>query len=125
MDFNKDFIKIEDSSKYLKVFIEKFVDKSSLDKNILFWNSLNVEVKVLDLSELKNLKVNRKEEVLLYDERERNLYEIKYGLFLKHYKKLKYWEEPDHDYIIMNKGLDWFIAITHEDFLLVYGLFTT
>jgi len=39
---------------------------------------------------------------------------------MEYLKKLDYWE--DYDYIIMNKGIDWFIAITHEDVLLIYGL---
>ncbi|MBY9007848.1 MAG: hypothetical protein KGD63_13990 [Candidatus Lokiarchaeota archaeon] len=118
MNFDLNFHKIKDTARFLDIFIDKYVDKSLIKDRILLWNSLKVKVNLADLKEIYNLNIDHNEIIMLYDERERNLYRVRYMFFLDQYKQLEYWEDPD--YLIINEKMEWFIAITHEEFMLIY-----
>jgi len=120
MKKNYIFNKVQGANNYIQNFIQRYVDVLLLDERKLIWNSLTVDTKVIKTNELNKIHMNICEQLLLYDERKKEIFTIKYCDLLVHIDELEPWEEVD--YLVFNNTLDWFIAITHEDKSLLYGV---
>ena len=105
---------------YIKIFKDKYVNTVLLEKNILLWNSLNVELNKISKIELLYFLENFKKNIVFYNERTKIVEKLKNIDIIKMIENKKYWN--DIDFIIFNAEINWFIAYTHEDIILSYGI---
>lgn len=108
----------------METFKKKFVvsdyDPESQKVSRLLWCNLSCEVRTMPLDELKSVRLAPDTRVYCYNERSREMCDTTFGQICKFISELEPWEETDID--IFDLSFKWFIAITHEDFLIVYGL---
>lgn len=111
----------DEVSRILTSFIKQYVDTEKLKKYYLLWNSLNKNliVKCLPIEKIKNLPFPSDKSVLLYDERQKMLYDTTIKDIIGFVQNLEPWDEVDA--CIFDKDIDWVVAITHEDKILCWG----
>lgn len=105
-----------ETGQILNGFISRYVNQDKLRKNILLWNSLKDEIdrKCISFSQISGFDFFKERPVLLYDEREKALYQVEWSEVVDFITRLEPQGE-NIDFMIFDKTLDWFCAITHED----------
>lgn len=106
-------------------FVELYVDMPIFLEHELIWNSLKriVSENIVAYSNDEGVEILKKleaKELFLYDEREKLIQNISINEIIDILSRLKVWEEKD--LCIFDDSMKWFIAFTHEDMVLVYGL---
>ena len=108
----------------IETFKKKFAvsdyDPKSQKVSRLLWCSLSCEVRTMPLDELKSVRLAPDTRVFCYNERSGEMRGTTFGQICEFISRLEPWEETDIE--IFDLSFKWFIAITHEDFLIVYGL---
>ena len=108
----------------LDMFKEKFVvsdyDPRNQRVSRLLWCNLSCERKVIPISEFKTINIEENASVYFYDERKNKMFQVKFSQVANLIMNLEPWEEYDAE--IFDNTFEWFIAITHEDSCILYGL---
>lgn len=122
MRFDRKFTP-EEAAPILERFISLYVDRRKVPKFRLLWNSLQDSVRRRCLSfpqaaALKFFEDKGETPLLLYDERERTLCQVKWAELVRCINGLEPWEESI-DLLIFDESLRWFLAVTHEDLLTI------
>ena len=108
----------------IETFKKKFVvsdyDPANQKVSRLLWCNLSCEVSTMPLDELKSVRLAPDTRVYCYNERSSEMCGTTFGQICEFISQLEPWEETDIE--IFDLSFKWFIAITHEDFLIVYGL---
>lgn len=105
----------------LERFCIRYIDQAKLPCFQLMWNSLRDDVKrhCLPFQQAARLLRGRESENLyLHDEREGSLSRADWGEIVHFISGLEPWEE-NMDLLIFDEGLEWFLAVTHEDLLTI------
>ena len=105
---------------FKKRFVISDYDPKSQKVSRLLWCSLSCEVRTMPLDELKSIQLSPDTLVYCYNERSREMCGTTFGQICEFISELEPWEETDIE--IFDLSFKWFIAVTHEDFLIVYGL---
>lgn len=112
------------ANELMEIFKRKFVvhnyNPKSQKISSLLWCNLSCDVRTMPLETLKNIRLAPDARVCCYNERSRKMYDTTFGQVCEFISKLEPWEETDIE--IFDLSFKWLIAITHEDFLMVYGL---
>lgn len=123
--FYEYYEEFEKGQKTVERFVKQYVDDSIFGDNKLIWNSLKHKVseKIVTFSNREGVENVRKlvpKELFLYDERQKLLQKVTIGKILGMLSSLEVWEEKD--LYVFDVSMEWFIAFTHEDMVLVYGI---
>ena len=115
-----------DKKRVLDQLIENYVKKDfcffdgSKRRNLLWCHFLKRYDAAFPTEELANIKLPKDHDVFFYSERVEELYKTSFGEIYDYVIQLEPWEEIDAE--IFDTSFEWFISVTHEDFLLLYGL---
>lgn len=113
-----------EAERLLQCFQEKFVlqgfDPDNKSRSWLLWCNLNCAPRKILTEDFDRIPFDSKKEVYFYDERSLNIYHVTFGEIRRLVAKLEPWEEIDAE--IFDDSFVWFVAITHEDIVLLYGL---
>lgn len=106
-------------------FLERYVDMSIYLDHKLIWNSLKQKISenivVFSNDEgVERVKQLETKDLMLYDERVKLLQKQSLNEIINTLSILEIWEEKD--LYIFDESMEWFIAFTHEDMVIVYGI---
>lgn len=110
--------KILDSFK--KNFIVPDYNRKNQKACWLLWCNLACKSELIPADRFGEIPVNGNDYVYLYSERNNEMYELKFHKAAAFIMGLKPWEDIDAE--IFDNTYRWFIAVTHEDFCITYGL---
>ena len=112
------------AKKILKKFKDKFVvsDYNPQNQSVsrLLWCNLSCAGESIPINEFEKINVEKNAIVFFYDERANKMFQVKYYEVADYIINLEPWDE--YDAYIFDDTFKWFIAITHEDFCILYGL---
>ncbi len=112
-----------EKNKLIEEFKRSFVrsdhDPNNQKISRLLWCNLSCSGETIPTEEFENISVDRNAEVYFYSERDSKLYSTVFSETVDFVKKLEPWEDIDAE--IFDKSFSWFIAVTHEDFCILYG----
>lgn len=113
----------DEKNKLIEEFKRKFVsgdyDPKNQKKSRLLWCNLACGGETIPTEKFENISVDGGAAVYFYSERDRKLYGAAFSEIADFIKNLEPWEEIDAE--IFDQSFTWFIAVTHEDFCIVYG----
>lgn len=105
-------------SQFRQKLIQIFAQKYDIKSNRL-WNCLRVKANCLDFEEARKLAVP--DSVILYLERQNEVYNTTFKDICKYVEKLEPWEYIDA--YVFDATFSWLFIITHEDLkCLIVGL---
>lgn len=105
---------------FKRSFVRMDYDPSNQQISRLLWCNLSCKGETLPMEEFENISVDGNSEVYFYSERDDKLYSTAFYETVDFIKNLEPWEDIDAE--IFDRSFAWFIAVTHEDFCIVYGL---
>lgn len=105
---------------FKRSFLRSDYDPNNQKISRLLWCNLSCGGETIPTEEFENISVDRNAEVYFYSERDNKLYSAVFSKTVDFIKKLDPWEDIDAE--IFDKSFSWFIAVTHEDFCIIYGL---
>lgn len=113
--------KVEDnkSEQILGKFKERFINESYPER-ILFINHLNKIEKTIPVEELRNVKLPQEYNIYMYHERLKTVYLTSFEEICMYIEQLEPWQ--DVDCLVFDEGFEWFLGITHNDTILLYGI---
>jgi hypothetical protein len=121
---NVKFIVNEHKQNIMDEFIDRFIDRDIVPKNILLWNSIKTEYRKLviksDIDIIKDLPIPTAYNLYIYLERERELFMGRFDTIISFYEQQEPWEETD--ITIFDDSLNWIISFTHEDEIIKLNL---
>ncbi len=108
--------------KFKKAFVIPDYAQGNLQGNRsrLIWCNLSSEPQAIPTEEVHRLSLSPGHKVYYYGERDNEMYETSFAEVCAFINELEPWDEIDSE--IFDDTFSWFIAITHEDISLVYGL---
>ena len=113
-----------EKNKLIEEFKRSFVfsdyDPSNQKISRLLWCNLACRGETIPTEEFEKISVDRNAEVYFYSERDNKLYSTVFSETVDFIKNLEPWEDIDAE--IFDKSFAWFIAVTHEDFCILYGV---
>jgi hypothetical protein len=113
-----------EESKIVNNLIEKYIDMSILEQRILLWNSFKEEYKeckcIISLSQLKEINIPNRNNLYIYLDRNRKLFQGSFEIISGFYEQQEPWEETD--ITIFDESFKWLIAFTHEDEIVTFNL---
>ena len=113
------------ATELLDGFKERFVssdyDPNNQQKSWLLWCNLSCKAQPMPTEDIQSLPMNKNKIVYFYSERDKEMYEVLLSEIYDYIDEFEPWEEIDAE--IFDASYEWFIAITHEDISLVYGVF--
>lgn len=83
------------------------------------WCNLVCGGETVATEEFENIFVDGNAAAYFYSERDRKLYGAAFSEIADYIKNLRPWEDIDAE--IFDNSFTWFIAVTHEDFCIVYN----
>lgn len=111
-----------EKNKLIMNFKNKFVstdyDSSNQKISRLLWCNLSCKGEIISTEEFENIPICGNAEIYFYSERDGKLYATVFSETVDFIKNLEPWEDIDAE--IFDKSFAWFIAVTHEDFCIVY-----
>ena len=112
------------ANKLLDGFKKKFIisdyDPYDQKRSRLLWCNLSYDAMSIPIENFQSIPLDKNSTVYFYNERLNEMYEAVFSEICKYVEGLEPWEEIDAE--IFDTSYEWFIAVTHEDFLLLYGL---
>lgn len=72
------------------------------------------------IERIRKLNTPMELNLFMYHERLKTVYSTRFQEICEYLEQLDLWE--DIDSLIVDKKFDWFVGITHDDILLIYGL---
>lgn len=112
-----------EKNKLIEEFKRNFVntdyDPSNQKISRLLWCNLSCGDETIPTEKFENISVERNANVYFYSERDDTLYSTVFSETIDFIKNLEPWEDIDAE--IFDKSFTWFIAVTHEDFCIVFG----
>lgn len=126
--FNKTGKKMEGkkADTLLKEFKKKFATEDynhnilQVNRSKLIWCNLLPGFQVISTEDVQCLQIQSRQKVYYYGERDNEMFETTFSEVCNFVKELEPWDEIDSE--IFDDSFTWFIAITHEDISLVYGI---
>ena len=126
--FNKTGEKMEGkkADALLKEFKKKFVVEDCNhnllqgNRSKLIWCNLLSGFQAISTEDVQCLQIPSRQKVYYYGERDNEMFETTFSEVCNFIKELEPWDEIDSE--IFDDSFTWFIAITHEDVSLVYGI---
>lgn len=113
-----------EKNKLIEEFKRSFVcsdyDPGNQKISRLLWCNLSCRGETIPTGEFEKISVDRNAEVYFYSERDNKLYSTVFSETVDFIKNLEPWEDIDAE--IFDKSFAWFIAVTHEDFCILYGV---
>lgn len=110
--------------KLLEGFKKRFVisdyDPKNQHRSRLLWCNLSCNVQIIPTEKFETIPLIKDKKVYFYNERTHEMYEVSFSEICTFVSELEPWEEIDAE--IFDCSYEWFIAITHEDVSMVYGL---
>ena len=112
------------TDKLLEDFKKKFIaadyDPHNQEISRLLWCNLSCETRMIPTENFQSISLDKNKKVYFYDERRNEMYGVLFSEICEYIDNSEPWEEIDAE--IFDDSYEWFIAITHEDFSLLYGL---
>ena len=105
---------------FKRSFVSTNYDPNNQKISPLLWCNLACSGETIPTEEFENISVDRNAEVYFYSERDDKLYITLFSETVDFIKKLEPWKDIDAE--IFDKSFAWFIAVTHEDFCILYGV---
>ena len=105
---------------FKKEFIISDYDPYDQKRSRLLWCNLSCEAQSIPRENFQSIPLDKNSTVYFYNERLNEMYEAVFSEICKYIENLEPWEEIDAE--IFDSSYKWFISVTHEDFLLLYGL---
>ena len=107
-------------SDFKKKFVISDYDPDNQKRSWLLWCNLSCEAAAIPIENFQSIPLDKNSTVYFYNERLNEMYEAVFSEICKYIENLEPWEEIDAE--IFDLSYEWFISVTHEDFLLLYGL---
>lgn len=107
-------------SDFKKKFVISDYDPDNKKRSWLLWCNLSCEAQSIPIENFQSIPLDNNSIVYFYNERLNEMYEAVFSEICKYIENLEPWEEIDAE--IFDLSYEWFISVTHEDFLLLYGL---
>lgn len=107
-------------NEFKRNFVRSDYDRNNQKISPLLWCNLACSIETIPTEEFRNTSVDPNAEVYFYNERENKIYSTVFSETVDFIKKLEPWEDIDAE--IFDKSFAWLIAVTHEDFCIIYGL---
>lgn len=107
-------------NEFKRNFVRSDYDRNNQKISPLLWCNLACSIETIPTEEFRNTSVDPNAEVYFYNERENKIYSTVFSEMVDFIKKLEPWEDIDAE--IFDKSFAWLIAVTHEDFCIIYGL---
>ena len=112
------------AEKILNSFKKKFIaadyDPHNQKISRLLWCNLSCETRMIPTEDFQSISLDKNKKVYFYDERRNEMYGVLFLEICEYIDDFEPWEEIDAE--IFDDSYEWFIAVTHEDFSLLYGL---
>ena len=118
-DFNELKVENNESEEILERFKSKYINESYPER-ILLINHLNRIDRKISIDKIRELNVPSEYTLFMYHERLKILYRTNFESICLYVEQLEPWE--DVDCLVFDCKLEWFLAITHNDTLLIYGI---
>lgn len=112
-------IDLKESEEIIDKFKAKYIDKSYPER-ILLVNHLNKVNKSISLRKLRDIPIPKHKDIFMYHERLKTLYITNFQEICLYIEQLDPWE--DVDCLVFDTELEWFLGITHNETVLVFGL---
>lgn len=95
----------------------RYVDAEKLKKYALMWNSFRQKPRCLPFEKIWQLGIPANKQVFFYDERQNILLSTTLENIIDYVEEFQPWEGIDA--YIFDESMEWIIAITHEDNLIL------
>lgn len=118
-DFNGTVVEKLDTEKILGKFKEQFINKSYPERILLINHLSNIE-RTISVEELRNINIPKKNNIFMYHERLKTLYLTSFEEIYTYIEQLEPWE--DIDCLVFDEEFNWFMGITHDDSVLLFGI---
>ena len=119
LDFTA-YDRVLDAPWLIKRFQDRYVDRKRLRQVGLMWNAYlpQYEPRCLPFEEITKLGIPKDKKLFFYSERPKMLYSAGLDAVVDYVEQLEPWE--DIDAYLFDKTMDWVVAITHEDRLILW-----
>jgi len=95
----------------------RYVDAEKLKKYMLMWNSFRQKPRCLPFEKIQQLGIPVNRQVFFYDERQNILFSTTLEDIIDYVVEFQPWEGIDA--YVFDESMEWIIAITHEDNLIL------